>query len=70
MTPPASPETLTLPEILTEIDGRLQRVEAIVTELAEAWREYQGIAESFARGGILGARTAARQWRRNGDHTT
>ena len=66
----APPDTMTSPEIMSEILARLARVEAQLAELVSAWRSYQDVAEAYARGGILGARTATRRRRRvNGDST-
>ena len=68
MATPAAPDTLTGPELMAEILDRLARVESQLDELVAAWRSYQDVAEAYARGGILGARTATRRRRRNGDN--
>jgi hypothetical protein len=68
MTPPPPPETLTERAISAEILNRLDVISLQLAELVDAWRAYQPIAESFGRGGILGARAAARQRRKANGH--
>lgn len=48
--------------ILAELAG----IRAVVDGLAREWAHYRPVVEGFQRGGLLGARTAARRGRRDG----
>jgi hypothetical protein len=70
-------ETITAAELLAEISAKLDDLDARVTakladlagqleELRAAWAEYRPLIDGYRAGGLLGARAAARNGRRNG----
>jgi hypothetical protein len=48
---------------LQAICDRLERIEAQLGVLTEAWAQFRPVAEAYSRGGMLGARTAMRRAR-------
>jgi hypothetical protein len=60
-----SPEDIPLtPETWATVARQVAECHAMLTSLTEQWATFRPIAEAFKRGGMLGARTAARQVRK------
>jgi hypothetical protein len=62
-----SPDDIPLtPETWATAARQVAECHAMLTSLTGQWAEFRPIAEAFRRGGMLGARTAARHARRQG----
>jgi len=63
--PMPEPITDSNQEMLKAVAEDLRQLRADVAELLTAWRENQAVVSAFRRGGVLAARTAAKNGRRS-----
>jgi len=64
MNPVSDPITDRNRELLEAVAADLRALRDDVRGLVEAWREYEPVVGAFRRGGMLAARTAARNGKR------